>query len=136
LRLSFHSTPLDALRVCAAALTCGAELEISWTPGESKNGSFNWLDLIPILRVVKESEQAFFKRVEERAMGRVRLVEPASSALQLAASQSAVHIIDAPVLANGRLELLHYLREIALSIDYHRYGNLGLREGELRKHIL
>ncbi|MEN9654219.1 MAG: putative proline dehydrogenase/delta-pyrroline-5-carboxylate dehydrogenase, partial [Chlamydiota bacterium] len=37
--------------------------------------------------------------------------------------------------ANGRLELLHYLREVSVSIDYHRYGNLGPREGEIRKVV-
>ena len=39
-------------------------------------------------------------------------------------------------LMSGRLELLHFLREVAISIDYHRYGNLGMREGELRRPIL
>jgi RHH-type proline utilization regulon transcriptional repressor/proline dehydrogenase/delta 1-pyrroline-5-carboxylate dehydrogenase len=33
-------------------------------------------------------------------------------------------VIDAPVLANGRLELRWYLREQALSRVVHRYGNL------------
>jgi RHH-type proline utilization regulon transcriptional repressor/proline dehydrogenase/delta 1-pyrroline-5-carboxylate dehydrogenase len=69
-------------------------------------------------------------------MQRVRVLEHASPALRAAAAQSGTHVIDAPVLANGRLELLHFLREVAISIDYHRYGNLGMREGELRKSIL
>jgi RHH-type proline utilization regulon transcriptional repressor/proline dehydrogenase/delta 1-pyrroline-5-carboxylate dehydrogenase len=30
---------------------------------------------------------------------------------------------------------LHYLQEVSISIDYHRYGNLGLRDGELRSPI-
>lgn len=135
LRLGPHSPPLDALRVCAAALSCEAELEISWA-NESKSASFNWLELLPVLQVVKETEESFLARVKEGKIGRIRLVEPSSKALQMAAAESGVHIIDAPVLANGRLELLHYLREVSLSIDYHRYGNLGLREGELRKPIL
>jgi RHH-type proline utilization regulon transcriptional repressor/proline dehydrogenase/delta 1-pyrroline-5-carboxylate dehydrogenase len=135
LRLGTHSMPLDALRVCAAALTCEAELEISWTHGTQSN-AFDWLEFMPIIKIVKESEEAFLRRVKEGKIGRVRLVEPASEALYLAAAESATHIIDVEVLANGRLELLHYLREVSLSIDYHRYGNLGLREGELRKPIL
>ncbi len=36
---------------------------------------------------------------------------------------------------NGRLELLQFLREMSISIDYHRYGNLGMREGEWRAPI-
>lgn len=136
LRLDRHSNPLDALRVCAAALTCEAGLEISWSPHESKSAAFNWLELVPVLRVIEESDQEFIGRVREGKMQRIRIVEPASKTLHGAAAETGIHIIDVPVLANGRLELLHYLREIAISIDYHRYGNLGMREGELRKPIL
>jgi RHH-type proline utilization regulon transcriptional repressor/proline dehydrogenase/delta 1-pyrroline-5-carboxylate dehydrogenase len=133
LRLTDHATPLDALRVCAAALTCGAKVEISWT---SKSNPFHWLELAPLFRVVEETEEQFLDRLRAGKIERVRLIEPASQALLAAAAESATHIIDDPVLANGRLELLHYLREVSLSFDYHRYGNLGLREGELRKPIL
>jgi len=31
-------------------------------------------------------------------------------------------------LVEGRIEMLRYLQEQRLSIDYHRYGNLGERE--------
>ncbi|HSX26417.1 MAG TPA: bifunctional proline dehydrogenase/L-glutamate gamma-semialdehyde dehydrogenase [Chlamydiales bacterium] len=136
LRLSSHSSPLDALRSCAAALTCGAQLEISWSSEETKPTRFNWLDLVPVLRVIEESEEQFIDRIRTGKTNRIRLLETPSQALLEEAAESAVHIIHDPVLANGRLELLHYLREISLSADYHRYGNLGLREGELRKPIL
>jgi cytochrome c-type biogenesis protein CcmH/NrfF len=33
-------------------------------------------------------------------------------------------VIDAPVLANGRLELRAYVREQTLSHVVHRYGNI------------
>ena len=46
-----------------------------------------------------------------------------------------MHCEDAPVLANGRVELLRYVREQTLSIDYHRHGNLGEREGEQRAPV-
>lgn len=35
--------------------------------------------------------------------------------------------------ANGRLELIHFVREVAISYDYHRYGNLMAREDEPRE---
>ena len=41
----------------------------------------------------------------------------------------------APVLAQGRVELLWYLREQSISIDYHHYGNMGTREGEERTEV-
>jgi RHH-type proline utilization regulon transcriptional repressor/proline dehydrogenase/delta 1-pyrroline-5-carboxylate dehydrogenase len=135
-RIEPHSNPLDALRVAAAALTCGAGLEISWSHNDSKAAALNWLELVPVLQVVEESDETFFSRVASGKMRRVRVLEKASFALHNAASKLGIHIIDAPVLANGRLELLHFLREVAISIDYHRYGNLGMREGELRRPIL
>lgn len=132
LRLGPQAPIFDALRVCAAALTCEAQFEISWTP---KTHAFNWTELALLLPVIEESEAEFLARVSQGKMSRIRLVEPASSALLETAVESLIHVIDEPVLANGRLELLHYLREVSISIDYHRYGNLGLREGELRKPI-
>ncbi len=136
LRIDAHSSALDVLRVCAAALTCGAEMEISWSPKAAQNRQLNWLDLIPVLSAAEETEEQFLHKVRSNRISRIRVVEPATKALQKAAAETGAHIIDSPVLANGRLELLYYLREVAISIDYHRYGNLGLREGELRKAIL
>jgi hypothetical protein len=39
-------------------------------------------------------------------------------------SALGVHLSDAPVLPSGRLELLHYLREQAVCVEYHRYGQI------------
>jgi len=136
LRIDAQASALDVLRVCAAVLTCSAEMEISWSPKASQNRQLGWLDLIPVLSAVEETEEQFLHKVRSGKVSRIRLVEPATTPLQKAAAETGVHIIDTPVLANGRLELLYYLREVAISIDYHRYGNLGLREGELRKVIL
>jgi RHH-type proline utilization regulon transcriptional repressor/proline dehydrogenase/delta 1-pyrroline-5-carboxylate dehydrogenase len=50
-----------------------------------------------------------------------------------AALAAHVTIVDRPVLAEGRIELLWYLREQSISYAYHRYGNLGARVGEPRR---
>jgi RHH-type proline utilization regulon transcriptional repressor/proline dehydrogenase/delta 1-pyrroline-5-carboxylate dehydrogenase len=134
-RVGAKSDPLDILRLAAAALTCNAKVEISFDPEELKHLPFDWLEMIPILGCVKETNFDFLVRVKDGKMERIRLAEEASKELQIAATHSSVHIIDVPLLANGRLELLHFLREVAISIDYHRYGNLGSREGELRKPV-
>ncbi|MBI5272361.1 MAG: proline dehydrogenase family protein [Chlamydiia bacterium] len=136
LRLTAQSDLFDALRVVAAALTCSAPIEVSWPENGSISSPVDWNALAPFLRIVKESNEELIERMQKGAIQRLRLVEPPPKLLQIAASQTDVHIIHDPVLANGRLELLHYLKEVAISIDYHRYGNLGLREGELRKAIL
>jgi hypothetical protein len=46
-----------------------------------------------------------------------------------ASCESGVCVVAQPVLAEGRVELLWYLREQSVSIEYHRYGNLGSRSG-------
>ena len=76
--------------------------------------------LLPFCASSEETADEFFERVSTGKIGRLRLVEPAAPALKEAAAISTTHVIDAPVLANGRLELLHYLREVSISIEYHR----------------
>ena len=46
---------------------------------------------------------------------RVRVWEPISTAARAAANGVGLTVIDAPVLANGRLELRWYLREQSVS---------------------
>ena len=55
--------------------------------------------------------------------------------LKKAAILSETYIIDAPVLANGKFELLHYIKEISITYEYHRYGNFGIKESEMRRPI-
>ncbi len=45
-----------------------------------------------------------------------------------AATKLGKHIARHVSRAEGRIEMLRYLREQSISIDYHRYGNLGERE--------
>jgi RHH-type transcriptional regulator, proline utilization regulon repressor / proline dehydrogenase / delta 1-pyrroline-5-carboxylate dehydrogenase len=118
LRVTSNAKPLDLLRSCAAALTVGCPLQLSCPRGSP------YVTLGDLLAIVEETEEQMLTR----SIQRIRICEP----LHL---PTAIHVIHAPVLANGRIELLHYLREVSISIDYHRYGNLGLREGELRKPI-
>ena len=53
-------------------------------------------------------------------------------AVRRADNEACIYIADAPVLSEGRLDLLWYTEEQSLSIDYHRYGNLGARANEKR----
>jgi len=121
LRIQDQDTLLDVLRVFAAANICGTALEISVG---------NNFPIIPNLTIVKESENAFIERIKNGSMERVRLLSTPSYELQKALAEAACNVCQKPVLANGRVELLNYLREVSISYDYHRYGNLGERETE------
>ncbi|NGX63018.1 MAG: 1-pyrroline-5-carboxylate dehydrogenase [Candidatus Anoxychlamydiales bacterium] len=135
LRLPKDPFSLDALRVCAAALICSSPIEISWTSSK-KLDEFNWIDLLPTLSNIEESENDFLKRVKSGTIARLRLVEPPSTELKTKAAEAGVCLIDSPVLANGRFELLHFLKEQCITYEYHRYGNLGIKESEIRKPLL
>jgi RHH-type proline utilization regulon transcriptional repressor/proline dehydrogenase/delta 1-pyrroline-5-carboxylate dehydrogenase len=47
-----------------------------------------------------------------------------------AAAETGFYIARAPVLMEGRIELLQYYRQQSVCTNYHRYGNLGFRAGE------
>ena len=134
LRIGPDDKPLDYLRCFAAALTCGTPLQVSW---ETKKGmkKINWQTLLPIFNLTYEAEDAFMERVKNENIKRIRLVSSPSEELKNLASELGCYLDTDPVLANGRIELLHYLREVSLSVAYHRYGNLGIREGEIRHPV-
>lgn len=135
-RIQEKDSPLDILRVLAAALSCGVKMEVSWTKGHSHMQVRDQLHFLhDHFHFVEETEDQFNQRIKKGGIKRVRLITPPNDTLKSTAAESAVYLGYAPVLANGRFELLHYLREISFSIDYHRYGNLGVREGEARKPL-
>lgn len=112
LRVDVDAPILPVLQVMAACLICGTPLEIS---------SASQLAVTTIV----EEEEAFVRRLPEGA--RVRLISSPSQRLLKEGADQGIYVDAAPVLPHGRLELLHYLREVSLSVDYHRYGYMGLR---------
>lgn len=134
LRIYPNDKPLDILRIAAAALTCEVDLEISLDNALFKKP--DWLKLSSYFKTINEKENDFFARIAKHKVKRIRLAKRSSEELKKIAAAHFCYVDDCPVLANGRLELLHYLKEISLSRDYHRFGNLGARAAELRKPLL
>lgn len=137
LRIQDQDAPLDLLRSLAAALSVSAHITVSWSESSEHLHLKDQLHaLAEHLSFIKESHEEFNRRVRSGCYRRVRLLSPADKALLEAASQSGTLLDATAVLSHGRFELLHYLREISFSIDYHRYGNLGCREKEARKPVI
>lgn len=113
----------DLLRVVAAGLRAGSDLTLSslaeFTPAVS-----DWLTTNGVEWRV-ESEQAWLTRAAGLSThgGRIRLLggDVARLAEQLGGSP-AVAVYGGPVLSAGRVELLTFLREQAVSISAHRFG--------------
>lgn len=115
LRIEKCDSPIDALRSLAAAHICGSLLFISCDPDFP----------FSLPQFTLENLSTFSSRLA--AFTRVRLLSSPSEQLQQAAAVAGCYLDAEPVLSNGRFELLHYLREVTISITYHRYGNLGLK---------
>ncbi len=128
-------------RVAAARVT-GAQVVVSkspelksegWSEYGRKSGSWARNE-----EVVDETDEELAARIAvQPAHGteRIRYAGPGRvpERVRLAAAQAGVSLADEPVLAEGRIELLWYVREQSISHDYHRYGNLGARSREARR---
>jgi RHH-type proline utilization regulon transcriptional repressor/proline dehydrogenase/delta 1-pyrroline-5-carboxylate dehydrogenase len=110
-------------QIVLAAWAVGTPLTVSLVPDSRPWG---WLaELGGGIELVVEAEAGFVDRLAHPADAeRVRAGELISTAARAAANGTGLAVIDAPVLANGRLELRWYLREQAVSRILHRYGNV------------
>ncbi len=128
--------PADSLfevlaRIAAARIT-GCPFEISHPPGlktpvtafltghEGRRFTDNTLPM-------HQSEKDVAERIPK--LRRIRYAAPdrVSPEVLSAAARTGFYVSRTPVLMEGRVELLQYLREQAVSVEYHRYGNLGER---------
>ncbi|EOB6030693.1 proline dehydrogenase family protein [Campylobacter upsaliensis] len=76
---------------------------------------------------VEENEEQFIAKISKFEHIRYHAKADKNSPLYQAAAKEAKIIIRDKPLLNGRFELLFYHNEKALSVSYHRYGNLGIR---------
>lgn len=135
-RMQAGDRPLDLFRLIAASAICRTPLEVSGNPDVLEDlMRADWIKLFAHLSVIPEMEAQVIARIERGEVARIRLLSRPSDLLKNALADAAVNVHLVPVLANGRFELFHWLREVASSYDYHRWGNLGLRENEERASI-
>lgn len=141
-RVSREDSFFEIFTRVAATRVTGARTIVS-TPHGLEMRELNLLEQLTddwggLIEFVEESDEEFAKaiggghvcRVRYAAAGRVPEI------VRRAAAEACVFIADAPVLAEGRVELLWYVREQSVSFDYHRYGNLGTRSGEDRAPLV
>jgi RHH-type proline utilization regulon transcriptional repressor/proline dehydrogenase/delta 1-pyrroline-5-carboxylate dehydrogenase len=89
--------------VCLAARVCGTPLDIS---------------LASI-----ESDDDFLARIPDYE--RIRVCSPDIPAeYYRAAAGHDKYIATAPPVSEGRVELLHYIKEQSIAHEYHRYGSI------------
>ncbi len=108
----------DVLRLRLAGLRTGAKIDVSASPQVAETLGEAGVEV----RVAPDD--AFALEIEDTSGTRVRALGDVDPALWEAAAESQSTIIDTPVLADGRRELLLLLHEQALSVTMHRFGVL------------
>jgi RHH-type proline utilization regulon transcriptional repressor/proline dehydrogenase/delta 1-pyrroline-5-carboxylate dehydrogenase len=90
------------------------------------------------IEIFEETDEDLIARLDRPHVPRVRYAERdrVPAAVREAAAKTGEWLADAPILSEGLIELLWYLREQSISYDYHRYGNLGNRATEERRPLL
>ena len=78
-----------------------------------------------LVRVVVEDDADFTARVSAAASSRVRCLGAVPTAALEAAADNGSWLDRAPVVQSGRHEMLHYLREQAVSWSLHRFGHVS-----------
>lgn len=133
IRVVAADTPFDTVaRICAAKLA-GCRITVSVHPDVDSSFIDTLHELTEswggAIEFIEESDAVFIEKIKARQMDRIRYAgkDRVPVGIVAAASRRGIHVASAPILCEGRIELLCYLREQTISIDYHRYGNLGAR---------
>ncbi|MDR1652693.1 MAG: proline dehydrogenase family protein [Prevotellaceae bacterium] len=122
LRLQKADGILDVALAIAAAVVSKAVLTVSIDPTDPK---------LPALKKALEKSYSLEAESEEHFLfemckyDRIRtLTAGLSDSFYAAAAKNGQWIASQIPLSEGRIELLHYLREQSISYEYHRYGSM------------
>ncbi len=130
-RLHAEDSLFETLIRIAAASIAKCKVEVSFPPN-LKNSVTQFLVVLKnkhsSLEYYTESDKELSQRLVE--IDRLRYAHPqrVPSVIYRAAAKLGKSISRDIPLMEGRIEMLRYLYEQSLSVDYHRYGNLGRSE--------
>lgn len=114
---------LIAAQVALAANTVGIQrLRISLASGHATISSMS--EMTANIEVVVETDAQLVEHLKTQRSGSMRIVGSYDAAQFAPSIIGNVPIIQPTVFANGRIELLTYLREQSISETVHRYGNI------------
>ena len=138
IRIHPHDKFFDIFARTCAAKAAGCRITVS-SPPDLELASVLLLEDITeswagAIEFIEETDERLADVIRRRRTRRIRYAAPdrVPEIVREAAAESGFFIADAPVLVQGRIELLWYVREQSVSHSYHRYGNLGGRAREPR----
>ncbi|KNC18508.1 1-pyrroline-5-carboxylate dehydrogenase [Arthrobacter sp. RIT-PI-e] len=120
-RLSEGAPVADLVRVLMAAKAAGAPVDLTTT--QELPAALRTIVAAQAASVIVESEDAWLARAASSSIGRVRLGGPnASALLEATGGRPDLAVYAGVVTESGRVELLPFLHEQAVSITAHRFG--------------
>lgn len=119
LRLREPFEPLLLAGAVLAAMTTGVQIELSLQHPSSLADALG-------LPVTIETEDELARRLEKESgrYDQLRVPQGTVGEVYRAAARHHLTAIDQPILANGRMELMHYFREQTITEANHRHGIL------------
>lgn len=135
-------TRYDIVARLAAARVTGARVMASVDPacGVQPRSEVDAIAALwPVaLEVIEQTDDDLLEILAESPQLRIRFAarERVSPVIRTAAAPTGHWLADVPVVGEGLIELLWYVREQSISFDYHRYGNLGTRSSETRRPLV
>jgi len=122
LRVQDTDSISDVLMVLAAAKTVNTPLIVSIGKGDEKEPEIR--KAVPIgLRIHVETESEFLAKMDN--FERIRTCsDQLSDTFYKKAASLGKYIATAKPLGEGRIELLHYVKEQSIAFEYHRYGSI------------
>jgi RHH-type proline utilization regulon transcriptional repressor/proline dehydrogenase/delta 1-pyrroline-5-carboxylate dehydrogenase len=115
----------ELARILLAASAAGVELEVSLDQTRP------FLAAAGITPVIEDDATVIKRLLAEKRPWQGLRAPGAPPALKAAAIEAGLRLVDAPVVWNGRIELLWLLREQSVSETLHRYGNVLPRPEQL-----
>lgn len=124
LRVQENDNLCDILLILSAVTTAKTLLTVSISGSDSKLQAIEKAALTLLGIVIKmQDEDRFVEEMDNYE--RIRICSPAASdAIYLKAAKLGKHIANNKPLVEGRLEMLHYLKEQSIAYEYHRYGSI------------
>lgn len=128
IRYAASSTPTELLRVAAAAVLASAPVTVSLHEETEVRSALEKAGL----QVTVEDDDTWHDRARDLPSGRIRLLGGSASELYAAVGgRPDIAVYAQPVTESGRVELLPFLREQAVSITAHRFGTPNQLSDEL-----
>ena len=114
----------DILLVMIAAHTAKTHLSVSISGNNPNLGVITKaIASLTGIKLVIQDETGFIEDMEQYE--RIRIASPeASDDLYQKAAELGRYVADRKPLIEGRIELLHYLKEQSIAYEYHRYGSV------------